>query len=213
MAVAQLLETEEVLRQHVSWKTPADELDGIVRLVKRQLWGNAMMAMDAVYVAVPNKVWLSVFQRALAEAHVTCFSPKQIREHMADTEEMPLEDFSGTVCLGSYGGIAKMRPVHLFCTGLVEGFYPVGTEAEDALAAEEKVLRDAVADVPGTLIFSSFKRVSPEEAETWRLPALRRRRERGKDVVVATHSRFIDAMDDDAPTLVSGEQFIMRLFG
>lgn len=211
--MAQLLETEEVLRQHVSWKTPADELAGIVRLVRRQLKGNSMMAMDAVYVAVPNKVWLSRFTKALSAERISCFSPKQVKENMANTEEMPLEDFSGSICVGSYGSIAKMRPVHLFCTGLVDGFFPVGTETDEALAAEAKVLSDVLTEIPGTLVFSSFKRVSPEEAENWRLPALRRRREHGKDVVVTTHSRFIDAMFDDAPTLVSGEQFMMRLFG
>lgn len=211
--MAQLLETEEVLRQHVSWKTPDDELDGIVRLVVRQLRGNAQMTMDALYVAVPNKVWLTRFQKAFAEERVSCFSPKQVVENMASTEELPLEDFTGSICLGSYGAIAKMRPVHLFCTGLVEGFFPVGIEAQAALQAEAKVLADALADVPGTLIFSSFKRVGSEEAVAWRLPALRRRRERGRDVVVIPHSRFIDEMYDEAPTLVSGEQFMMRLFG
>ena len=211
--MGQLLETEEVLRQHVSWKTPADELAGIVRIVKRQLRGNGQMAMDAVYVAVPNKVWLNRFSQALADVQVTCMSPKQIVAAMANTEELAFEDFAGTVCVGSYGTIAKMRPVHLFCTGLVEGFFPVGTEAGAALEAEARVLRDVVTDVPGTLLFSSFKRVTPEEADLWRLPALRRRRERGRDVVVTSHSRFIDAMYDDAPTLVSGEQYMMRLFG
>ena len=211
--MAQLLETEEVFRQHVSWRTPEDELAGIVRLVKRQLQGNAQMAMDAVYVAVPNKAWLTRFSRAFAEEFVSCFSPKQVLQNMANTEEMPLEDFGGSICLGSYGSIAKMKPVHLFCTGLMEGLYPVGTEDEGALAQEAKVLADALTQVPGTLIFSSFKRTTPEEAAAWRLPVLRRRREHGRDVVVATHSHFIDAMYDDAPNLVSGEQYMMRLFG
>lgn len=211
--MAQLLDFEEVLRQHVSWKTPADELAGVVRLVKRQLKGNSQIAMDAIYVAVPNKVWLSRFTKAFADERITCFSPKQVMENMTRADEMPLEDFNGSICVGSYGTIAKMRPVHLFCTGLVEGFFPVGNEAPAALEAEAKVLADAVADTPGTLIFSSFKRVSPEEAATWRLPSLRQRREHGRDVVVVTHSHFIDAMYDDAPTLVSGEQYLMHLFG
>ena len=211
--MAQLLEFEEVLRQHVSWKTPADELEGVVRLVKRQLKGNSRMAMDAVYVAVPNKVWLTRFTRAFAEERVTCFSPKQVMENMAGIDDMPLEDFNGSICVGSYGSIEKMHPVHLYCTGLVEGFYPVGNETSAALEAETKVLTSAVTDTTGTLIFSSFKRVSPEEAASWRLPTLRRRREHGRDVVVVTHSPFIDAMYDDAPTLVSGEQFLMHLFG
>ena len=211
--MAQLLEGEEVLRQHVAWKTPEDEVAGIVRLVKRQLWGNSQMAMDAVYVAVPNKARLAAFTQALMAANVTCMSPKQIIEAMANTEELAFEDFAGTVCVGSYGTIAKMKPVHLYCTGLVEGFFPVGTESEETLAAEAKVLNDVLTQVPGTLIFSSFKRVEAAEADRLRIPALRRRREHGKDVAVVSHSRFIDAMYDDAPTLVSGEQFIMNLFG
>ena len=95
--MAQLLETEEVLRNHIAWKTPADEVAGIVRLVRRQLQGNAQMAMDGVYVAVPNKVWLSAFSQALSAARITCFSPKQLANAMSSTEEMPLEDFGGSV--------------------------------------------------------------------------------------------------------------------
>ena len=211
--MAQLLETEEVLRNHIAWKTPADEVAGIVRLVRRQLQGNAQMTMDGVYVAVPNKVWLSAFSQALGAARITCFSPKQLANAMSSTEEMPLEDFGGSVCLGSYGSIAAVAPVHLFATGLVEGFYPVGTEDEAVLAREAAVLNGALETVPGTLILSSFKRVSPDEAAEWRLPVARRRKEHGRDVVIVTHSCFIDRMYDAAPALVSGEQFISNLFG
>ena len=109
--------------------------------------------------------------------------------------------------------IAALAPKHLFACSLVEGFFPVGSEAPEALAAEKKVLDDVLTQIPGTLIFSSFKRVTPEQAQAWRLPALRRRRERGKDMVVISHSRFIDEMYDDAPTLVSGEQYLINLFG
>ena len=205
---------DDVLRQHVSWKTPEAEVEGVLRLVQRQIRLQPELELGKLYIAVPNKVRLTAMKAACEAARMTVFTPKEATRLLATGDASYVTvDFGGAVVLGSYGSIAAMAPEHLFALSLVEGFYPVGTEAEEALAAEAKVLRDAVAEVPGTLIFSSFKRVTPEQAETWRLPALRRRREHGKEVVIVTHSRFIDTMFDDAPTLVSGEQFMMRLFG
>lgn len=211
--MAELQEFEEVLRQHVVWRTPADEVAGVVRLVARQLQACADAPLTAVYVAVPNKVWLNAFARAFAAARISCFSPKQAATALTSAEPLPLEDFVGSVVLGSYGGIAAIRPLHLFATGLVEGFYPVGAEDAAAIAAEERVLADVLAEVPGTVVFSSFKRATPEEARSLRLSALRQRREHGAQVAVITHSRFIDGLGDAAPAQVSGEQFLMTLFG
>lgn len=205
---------EDVLRQHVSWKTPEAEVEGVLRLVQRQIRLKPELELGKLYIAVPNKLRLAAMKAACEAARMTVFTPKEAARLIAAGDDAYVTvDFGGAIVLGSYGSIAAMEPEHLFAVSLVEGFYPVGSEAEEALAAEAKVLADAAATIPGTLIFSSFKRVSPEQAETWRLPALRRRREHGKDVVAIAHSRFIDAMYDDAPTLVSGEQFLMTLFG
>ncbi len=211
--MAEVKNVSPALRQHISWQNPGAEVEGIVRLVHRQLQLDKDLPLGSVYVAVPNKARMAAVKEALARQRITAFTPKQLEE-LRGTDKLALAtvDFGGGVCLGSYGSIVRMHAEHLFCTGLVEGLYPVGTEDEATRAAEARVLIDALAKVPGTVVFSSFKRALPEEAATLHLPGLRQRREHGMQVVCVSPSVFIAELGDDAPALVSGEQFMTMLF-
>lgn len=207
-------ELEPILRQHVLWHDPAAELAGVVRLVQRQMRLDPELPVGGIHVAVPNKRWMSAFKEALGAERITSFSPKQLSE-LRETGGLVTAtiDFGGAVCVGSYGAVARIAPTHVFCTGLVQGMYPLGTEDAATLAAEGAVLRSVLADVPGTVLFSSFKRLEPNVAEALGVPYARKRREHGTEVVCVGASELVATLGDDAPPLVSGEQFLTTLFG
>jgi hypothetical protein len=201
----------DYLRTHIAWRTPHDEFAGIARIVARLRKQDNEMPPGDVFLAVPNKVWLKQMRVTLEPYRISAVSAKNI---IAGVRETDLAiDFAGGVTIGSYGQIAACKPRHLFALGLVEGFFPVaGATDEAAVQAQRRALLSAVSNTPETIVLSSFKRITPDEATKLHLPFTRLRREHGEQLAVLAPSRFIGEMGSFAPSSVSGEQFLANYF-